>query len=336
MLRNLILFLNPFVYLALLVSFLKKIKWALLKFKLFYAHHSLTEVCVWGPVRILQKNSQIVIGRGTEIHPYVDLFADPQSTLKIGNKCKIGQRTQLVSHKNNILKIGDSTSFHSDCSVVGEVTIGKNCLFARHIFVSSYDHQFNKEPYLPIKEQDKKYPLISKPVKIDDDCWIGWGVAIRSGLHIGKGVIVGANSVVTKNLKPYRIYGGIPAKEIGLRLEFTPPETLIYSLAEHRPYFYENLDLRANCYQSTDAIWSLACPLLKPGTIMFKTLPSQQNSIYLTVGQKKIQGHWTSNEILTFNIDSHDLDHINTDEKYAILKFESTDSINITEVQFPC
>jgi len=56
-------------------------------------------------------------------------------------------------------------------------------------------------------------------VTIEDDVWIGAGVVILPGVTISKGAVVGANAVVTKNVAPYTIVAGVPAKEIGRRPE---------------------------------------------------------------------------------------------------------------------
>lgn len=62
---------------------------------------------------------------------------------------------------------------------------------------------------MPIAPQ----PLISKgPIIIDDDCWLGFGSEILSGVHIGKHSIVAARAVVTKDVPPYTIVAGNPAK----------------------------------------------------------------------------------------------------------------------------
>lgn len=62
---------------------------------------------------------------------------------------------------------------------------------------------------MPITPQ----PLISKgPIIIDDDCWLGFGSEILSGVHIGKHSIVAARAVVTKDVPPYTIVAGNPAK----------------------------------------------------------------------------------------------------------------------------
>ena len=65
----------------------------------------------------------------------------------------------------------------------------------------------------PMSEQ----PLISKPIRIESDVWLGTGVSVLKGVHIGEGAVVAAGAVVTKDIPSYAIYGGVPAKQIGTR-----------------------------------------------------------------------------------------------------------------------
>ena len=56
-----------------------------------------------------------------------------------------------------------------------------------------------------------------KQITIEDDVWIGYGAKILAGVTVGKGAVIGAGAVVTKNVAPYAVVGGIPAKEIKMR-----------------------------------------------------------------------------------------------------------------------
>ena len=62
---------------------------------------------------------------------------------------------------------------------------------------------------------------------IDDDVWIGYGAIIMSGVHIGQGAVIAAGAVVTKDVEPYAIVGGVPAKFIRYRVDEEVIQTLI-------------------------------------------------------------------------------------------------------------
>lgn len=97
-----------------------------------------------------------------------------------------------------------------------KVEIGSNVLFASKIYISdcshgsySGDNNDSHPESTPISR-----PLFSKPVKIEDNVWLGEFVSVLPGVTIGKGTIVGANSVVSKSLPKYVIAVGSPAKPI--------------------------------------------------------------------------------------------------------------------------
>jgi acetyltransferase-like isoleucine patch superfamily enzyme len=96
------------------------------------------------------------------------------------------------------------------------VKIGNHVLLASKIYISDCTHgsysgdQNDSDPDIA---PDKR-PLFSKPVSIEDNVWLGEFVSVLPGVTIGKGTIVGANSVVSKSLPPYVIAVGTPAKPI--------------------------------------------------------------------------------------------------------------------------
>jgi acetyltransferase-like isoleucine patch superfamily enzyme len=120
--------------------------------------------------------------------------------------------------------IGAGTTIQRRSTINGNVTIGIECLLAPNVFISSGTHPFRLVPQMPIREQERlvasgalQFEGADKPVVIEDDCWLGANVVINPGVTVGRGCIVGANSVVTKNVAPYTVVAGVPAKKIGER-----------------------------------------------------------------------------------------------------------------------
>lgn len=113
-----------------------------------------------------------------------------------------------------ILKIG------SFCSIAEEV-----------VFLLGADHPTDHVSTYPFKYKllhSPKLEAISKgDIVIGDDVWIGYRVTIMSGIHVGQGAVIAAGSVVTKDVPPYAIVGGVPAKVIKYRFE---PETILQLL----------------------------------------------------------------------------------------------------------
>lgn len=81
-------------------------------------------------------------------------------------------------------------------------------MFAGYVHVTDHSHG-----YEDITKSIKEQPLISKgPVIIEDNCWLGFNSEVLSGVHIGKNSVVAAHAVVTKDVPPYSIVAGNPAK----------------------------------------------------------------------------------------------------------------------------
>lgn len=135
----------------------------------------------------------------------------------IGKRVGIGDGTYLgpvteyagIAYNPKII-IGDGTWIGKHCSIasIEKVEIGKNVLFAGHVHITDHSHGY-EDIERPIKPQR----LICKgAVIIEDDCWLGFSCEILSGVHIGKHCIVAARAVVTKDVPPYSIVAGNPAR----------------------------------------------------------------------------------------------------------------------------
>ena len=88
------------------------------------------------------------------------------------------------------------------------VEIGANCMFANGCFVTDGNHRFD-DPELPVPWQGF---TTKGPTRVGDNVWCGANVVITSGVTVGERCVIGANSVVTQDLPPFSIAGGIPAK----------------------------------------------------------------------------------------------------------------------------
>lgn len=109
--------------------------------------------------------------------------------------------------------IGDNSGIGVNCKMYGEIHIGKNVMMGPECVAISRNHKFDRID-IPIIQQGYED---DKPIFIDDDVWIGHRVIILPGVHIKKGAIIGAGSVVTKDVEEYSIVAGNPAKCIRSR-----------------------------------------------------------------------------------------------------------------------
>ena len=112
------------------------------------------------------------------------------------------------------LTVGDRSGIGVDCEIYGPVTIGKNVMMGPEVIIFTHDHEFSRTD-IPIMDQGNG-PV--KPVSVGDDCWIGRRVMIMPGVHIGNGCVIGAGAVVTKDIPPYSVAEGVPARVIKSRL----------------------------------------------------------------------------------------------------------------------
>lgn len=131
-----------------------------------------------------------------------------------GFNCRIDAYSQ---NGNNCIKIGENVQINDSVHIgsIQEINIGDNVLIASKVFITDHNHgnysgvNCDAPTSIPIDRE-----LYSKPVVIEDNVWLGEFVSVLPGVTIGKGSIVGANSVVSKSLPPYVIAVGAPAKPI--------------------------------------------------------------------------------------------------------------------------
>ena len=110
-------------------------------------------------------------------------------------------------------EIGDNSTVGFRSDIYGPVKIGKDVMIGPEVAIYTHNHKQDEIDIPMIKQGYTE----NKPVYIEDNVWIGRRVLIMPGVCIGTGSIVAAGAVVTKNVEPYSIVGGNPAKIIKYR-----------------------------------------------------------------------------------------------------------------------
>lgn len=170
------------------------------------------------------------------------IYLTGMAKFAIGTSVVLGQGVHVQSD-GGLIQVGAHTGVQDGCRLYGEVSIGEHCLLAPNVYLSSGRHVFSEEPHRPILDQERRHRLAGQPIVVEDDCWLGINVVVMPGVTIGKGSVVGANAVVTKNVEPYSVVAGAPARLIRRRLDFVPPAAIDASRVEDWPYFYHGFDV---------------------------------------------------------------------------------------------
>jgi acetyltransferase-like isoleucine patch superfamily enzyme len=167
------------------------------------------------------------------------MVTEVNSVIELGRNVWLAE--DCVIESSGTVRVGAGTTIQRRTSLIGSVEIGQNCILAPNIFISSGSHPFRRWPHLAIRDQEQlmaergELPDNS-PVLVGDDCWLGVNVVVSPGISIGQGAVVGANSVVTKDVPPYAVVAGVPARLISRRLEWKPPASLDFTDPASTPY----------------------------------------------------------------------------------------------------
>ena len=115
----------------------------------------------------------------------------------------------IINNGVGDVRIGENTFVGIGSVVIGPVEIGKQVIVAQHVVISALNHGY-EDITTPIRLQ----PVTTKPIVIEDECWIGSNAVITAGVRIGKHAVVAGGSVVTKDVPPYSVVAGNPARVI--------------------------------------------------------------------------------------------------------------------------
>lgn len=156
--------------------------------------------------------SDTYIGKNSSI------TTDKNSIINFNNCLTLNSYAIIKATNNSTVTLGYGV-YIGDFSIVqasyADVKIGAHTMIAQHVKLISTNHYYKDKTKLISKQHIDTY---KKGITIGEDCWLGSGCAIMPGVNLGRGVVVGANAVVTKDIPDYAIVAGVPAKILSYRI----------------------------------------------------------------------------------------------------------------------
>jgi acetyltransferase-like isoleucine patch superfamily enzyme len=130
--------------------------------------------------------------------------------LVLGRWVHVGDGTTLRAHEGT-LRIGDKVVMgrHGTVNCYLDVEIGAATLIADQVYVTDFDH-VTEDIHRPIKDQG----IVKRPVRIGPDCWLGHRATVLRGVTIGRGSVVAAHAVVTRDVPDLAVAAGVPARVV--------------------------------------------------------------------------------------------------------------------------
>lgn len=145
-------------------------------------------------------------GKGSIIRRRVRMDVFPYNEFALGKNSTI-EDFSTVNNGVGHVHIGDRTRLGMSNVIIGPIKIGNDIMFAQNIVCSGLNHVY-EDVNIPIADQ----PVSTSLITIEDEVWIGANAVITAGVTVGKHSVVAGGSVVTKDVPPYSIVGGNPAK----------------------------------------------------------------------------------------------------------------------------
>ncbi len=159
------------------------------------------------------------VGRSVTIEDDVRINALSREGVWLGDNVSIGrftmiEATGLLTRLGKGVRIGRNSNLgdYNFVGGAGGVTIGENVLIGQYVSFHPQNHVFS-DPDVPIKQQG----TTEQGIVVEDDVWIGARVTILDGVRVGRGAVIAAGAVVTRDVPPYAVVAGVPARVIKWR-----------------------------------------------------------------------------------------------------------------------
>ena len=142
-------------------------------------------------VKIVNRGG-VILGDNVKVRPSSGLYTNSKSKIVMGNNVEVGNHSTIAAHH--------------------KVIIENDVLTGPHVFIADYNHEY-RDVDKPVWEQGE-FAQENSHIIIGEGSWLGTNVVVVGKVHIGKHCVIGANSVVTKDIPDYSVAVGIPAKVI--------------------------------------------------------------------------------------------------------------------------
>lgn len=160
-------------------------------------------------------NPQVWLHPFRMLHYYGYTHARERAKLALGRDVRIAPNVSFAHGER--IELGDQVQVGARCSLwagraAGRITVGARTTFGPDVFVTAADYG------LAAGQRITEQPMVERDVTIGPDCWIGTKAVITAGVTLGEGCVIGAGAVVTRDVPPFAIVGGVPARVLRMRL----------------------------------------------------------------------------------------------------------------------
>ena len=147
-------------------------------------------------------------GKGSLIRRQTVMNVSPFNRFQLGDRSIIEEYTVVDNGVGDVL-IGEDTLVGLRNTIIGPVQIGNNVILAQNVVLSGLNHRY-EDTSTPIRKQG----VVTEKITIEDGVWIAANSIIMAGVNIGKNAVIAGGSIVTKDVPPFTVVAGNPAKII--------------------------------------------------------------------------------------------------------------------------